>query len=253
LPPLLAAGLWWGLGRRTALSWLCLLCWTGVALHVAYDVITPWGTMLLYPFSLERFALDWLFIVDFVTWVAPVAAAVVAWRRPAWSRRAAVAFLAGIALYAVFSGVVHGAVVDVTSRAERGAGRGIGEIEAFPELGAPFRWQGLAMATPIGPGSEIRRYAVTGLPPGARLEARIPRGFDEPWAQRALATDDGQAYLWWARVPVARIIPKADHVEVTLADLRFTRRVVPSAATWGPFSVQFTFDRRTGILRDVEW
>jgi inner membrane protein len=67
LPPILAGALWWGLGRRTALGWLLLLCWAGAILHVLYDLFTSWGTMLLYPFSVDRLALDWIFIVDLVT------------------------------------------------------------------------------------------------------------------------------------------------------------------------------------------
>jgi inner membrane protein len=252
LPPLLALGLWWGL-RRTRFGWLCLVCWAGAALHVAYDLVTPWGTILLYPFSLDRYALDWLFIVDFVTWGVPVTAVVAAWRRPARSRAAAALFLVGIALYAGFSGLVHRAVVGATVNAERQAGQPIGEVQAFPQLGAPWRWQGLAVAPLTVAAPWISRYGVTGLPPEGRLEDRIPRGFDDPWARRAFATADGQAYLWWARVPLARVVARDERVVVTLADLRFSRTIVPTTETWGPFSVRFTFDRASGTLREIQW
>ncbi|HYO47910.1 MAG TPA: metal-dependent hydrolase, partial [Gemmatimonadota bacterium] len=47
LPLVLAAGLWWAYGGRTRFDWLALVCACGVALHLLYDVVTPWGTMLL--------------------------------------------------------------------------------------------------------------------------------------------------------------------------------------------------------------
>ena len=59
LPVALAAGLWWAYGGRTRFGWLALVSTCGVAMHLLYDVVTPWGTMLLYPLSAERFARTW--------------------------------------------------------------------------------------------------------------------------------------------------------------------------------------------------
>jgi len=36
----------------------------GMLLHIVTDVITAYGTVVLYPLSQRRFALDWLFILD---------------------------------------------------------------------------------------------------------------------------------------------------------------------------------------------
>lgn len=261
LPPLLAAALWWGLGRRTPLRWLLAACWLGTSLHVLYDLLTSWGTLLLYPFSLDRFALDWINIVDPMTWLAPIAALVVARRRPDLSRAAALGFLAAVAAWALAAGALHRSVVTSVAKAEQGAGRPVAEAFAFPRLGAPFHWRGLAVGPPGpegGPASgQITRYPVSGILPALGAPERIERGFDDPWVARALATPAGQAYLWWAEVPVASVDSTGDaargEITVTLADLRYTRTLAPAAEVWTPLALRITFDPETGEVRDVRW
>ena len=93
-----------GYGGRTRFLWFALICAAGVAMHLVYDLVTPWGTMLLYPFSAERFALDWLFIVDLVTWALPAGVLVVSRRRPSRGR-------AAVAVWAVWTSVGRGSDV----------------------------------------------------------------------------------------------------------------------------------------------
>jgi len=253
LPWLLAGGLAWAYSGRTRFRWLLLLGYVGVGLHMVYDVVTSWGTMLLYPFSFARLSLDWIFIVDPVTWLAPIMALVVAWRRPARSRAAALAFLACVGAWAALSGAVHAAAVREVARADRAAGRDVREAFAFPAPGSPWRWRGFAVAP--AESLEVARYAVSGLPPAARDPAFVARGFGDPWVARALDTRAGQAYLWWAEVPVASVdsTGSSGAVTVSLADLRYVRSVVPTAEMWSPFSLRITFDRATGELREVRW
>ncbi|CAN5128258.1 MAG: metal-dependent hydrolase [Gemmatimonadetes bacterium] len=258
LSPVLALGLWWGYGRRTGLAWFCLLAYCGVALHILYDLVTSWGTMLLYPFSLTRFALEWLFIVDPVTWALPCLAVLAAWRFPNRARAAAVLFLALLAAYGAASGFLHARARQEVARAESAAERPAAEVAAFPLFGAPLRWNGLATAPARAPEPRIARYAVTGIPPAARLVNRLDRGFENRWAARALATRAGQGYLWWARVPVARVGtapgPSGDPARVVvLQDLRYSATVIPTVETWTPFALRFHFDSESGRLRGVEW
>lgn len=253
LPPLLAAALWWGLDRRTSLRWLVVLCWAGAFLHVLYDLLTSWGTMLLYPFSVARLALHWIFIVDLATWVLPCLAILAAWRRPERSRAAAVLFLAALAVYAALAGLAHREVRQAVVEAEREQGRAVAESYALPLFGAPWRWQGIAVAPQSAPEPRLARYSVSGIPPRVDPPERIVRGFDDPWVRRALATPPGQAYLWWSAVPVARVETGPDSVAITLSDLRFHRTIIPTSETAAPFSLRFAFDPATGTLRDVAW
>jgi inner membrane protein len=253
LPLLLAAGLWWGYGGRTRFDWLALVCACGVSLHLLYDVVTPWGTMLLYPFSAERYALDWLFIVDFVTWALPIAALLAAHWRPTLGRTAVVAWMLALSTYCAAAAIAHRNAIAQVVGAEQDAGRAIVEAFAFPGPGAPWRWNGVAISPSTVAEPRIAMYRVRGLPPRATLTGHVARAFDDPWVMAALATRPGQAYLWWARVPVAAVGREDDEVAVTLTDLRYTRTILPTAETWTPFAIRFRFDERTGRLIDVTW
>lgn len=251
LPLLLAAGLWWGYGGRTRFGWLVLLCGCGVALHLVYDLTTSWGTMLLYPLSPRRYALDWLFIVDLVTWVVPIAVLVVAHARPARASAAAVAGMAALLVYGTAAGLIHRSAIDAIVAAE--APRPVGEAVVFPRFGAPLRWQGLVVAPAGAEEPGIGSYHLRGIPPEPVLAGRVDRAFGDPWVAAALASRAGQAYLWWARVPVASVAREGKDVTVTLRDLRYSRTLVPTAESWAPFDIQFLFDARTRRLIEVRW
>jgi inner membrane protein len=253
LPVALAAGLWWAYGGRTRFGWLALVSAAGVALHLVYDVVTPWGTMLLYPFSSERFGLDWLFIVDFVTWALPVGVLVVSRCQSERGRAAVVVWLLTLLVYGASAAGINREAVSAVIEAEGVAGREVAEAIAFPRLGAPWRWSGVAVAPLEEPEPRIAVYRVRRIPPEAAPMDRIDRRFDDPWVARALATREGQAYLWWARVPVADV-ERADGVAVvTLRDLRFGPAVIPAAESWTPFAIRLRFEERSGRLIDVSW
>lgn len=253
LPLALAAGLWWGYGRRTRFRWLALVCACGVALHLVYDVVTPWGTLLLYPFSADRYSLDWLFIVDFVTWALPVAGLVLSRAWPARARAVTAAWLVALLVYAAGAGLVHENAAAAVVDAERGTGRPVAEAFVFPRLGAPWRWSGVTAAPRSEAEPRISMYRVSGIPPQATPLGRIERGFDDPWVAAALATRPGQAYLWWSRAPVAATQRASGEAIVTIRDLRYSRTLVPTAETWTPFTIRFRFEERSGELIEVEW
>ena len=253
LPLALAAGLWWAYRGRTRFGWLALLCACGVALHLLYDLTTSWGTMLLYPFSARRYALDWLFIVDLVTWAVPIAVLVGSRVRPERARVAVAGGMLALFAYGGVSAVVHRDAVAAIVAAERASGMGVAEAAVFPRFGAPFRWHGVVVATPGTGEPRIATYEVRGIPPAPALAGRLPRSFDDPWVAAALASRAGQAYLWWARVPVATAAREGDEVVVTVRDLRYSRTLVPTAESWTPFDIRFRFDTRTRRLIEVRW
>ncbi|HUP19184.1 MAG TPA: hypothetical protein VM778_04430, partial [Gemmatimonadota bacterium] len=174
------------------------------------------------------------------------------WRRPAQGRRAAAAFVGGLVLYAALAGALHSRAARATARAELAAGRPAAEVHVIPRPGAPLRWNAFAVAAEAAE-PRIAGYEVAGIPPEARLAARFERGLDDPWVARALATRDGQAYLWWARVPAATTRVEPHAVTVRIRDLRYTRTIVPTVETWAPFELRFRFDPATGALLDTRW
>src|SRR5262245_23818797 len=50
--------------ERRYTAWIAA-CLVALVSHQLLDLITSYGTIILYPFSQERFFLDWVFILDF--------------------------------------------------------------------------------------------------------------------------------------------------------------------------------------------
>lgn len=61
---LLPASAFFFFSRLKNFSLLWLIAYLGIILHICFDVITSFGTRLLAPLSSERYALDWMFIID---------------------------------------------------------------------------------------------------------------------------------------------------------------------------------------------
>ena len=135
------------------LAWLCagfgrrreyvkpffIVCAAALAVHVAGDLITPFGTMLLEPLSDRRFALSTTFIIDL--WFSGIAlAGVVAtvllprWRLPAL---ASLALLCG---HVVFSSVQHDRALEAGLARAAANGWSDAKVTAVPRPVSPFNW-----------------------------------------------------------------------------------------------------------------
>ena len=71
--------------RRFTFGGAAALCLLAMAAHVFFDWINSFGVVFLYPFSMRRFELAWVFIIDLVLWallLAPWAAGLIKRTRP---------------------------------------------------------------------------------------------------------------------------------------------------------------------------
>ena len=114
----------------------------GIAIHIAGDLFTAYGTMVLAPFSHERFALPFTFIIDpyFTAIIVIGLVAVMPARR---SRYPAVIALAILGCYVGFQGILHSRALRV-GEAYAGAqqlDRTAGEVHAVPQPLSPFNWK----------------------------------------------------------------------------------------------------------------
>src|SRR6266567_5858474 len=62
---LLGALLLWGFLREHTYWHLVLWTYLGVVLHIAMDVLTPYGTQVFWPFTARRYTADAVFILDY--------------------------------------------------------------------------------------------------------------------------------------------------------------------------------------------
>jgi inner membrane protein len=141
LMPLWAVGLAWLLAKlvRHPGGWRSLygLCVAALALHVAADLITSFGTMILAPFSSWRAALGTTFIIDL--WFSGIIVAgllfCLYFRR---SRIPAVAALGVLAAYVALQFVLRERALDFA--AAHALAHGMKEAQAIPRPVSPFNW-----------------------------------------------------------------------------------------------------------------
>ncbi|SOD42084.1 metal-dependent hydrolase [Nitrosovibrio sp. Nv4] len=112
----------------------------GIAIHIAGDVFTAYGTMLLMPFSSHRFAIPFTFIIDpyFTGIIATGLAAVMI--KPQ-KRHAAVIACLVLGCYVGFQGILHSRAVTIGETYAENHGLMEAEVHAFPQPLSPFNWK----------------------------------------------------------------------------------------------------------------
>ena len=234
-------------GGWRELYWPCAL---GILAHIAGDVITIYGTKLLFPLSDQAFALGWSFDVNpylaFLTAAGFVATLV--WRPVP----AAATTLAAIVAFLVALSLLREQALAVARDYARASGFERAAVYALPQPLSPFHWS-LIVA-----GERGYRVAHLGLlarqpvdiPPDAPLLCRMAAGYrpqsalqwveylrfgDEPslaleaWEDRQLAP-----FRRFATLPVLyRIDRDDDALCVWFTDLRHALPALPPSFRYG--------------------
>ena len=220
------------------------LCVAGMALHVAGDLITPFGTAILWPLSGRRFSLESTFVVDPLV-TAPLAAGLLAGVR--WGRRrTALAALAVAAAVVALEWGLRQRALGIARAHAAALGLPPERARALPQPLSPLRWK-LVVETPtgyevahvrLGAGGVAQaaagdgwlgRFASAYRPPGMlRWEpAEHPgRGRRHPLAAAAWARPELEGFRRFAGLPfvLGTGADAAGRACVWLSDLRF---VVP--------------------------
>jgi inner membrane protein len=192
IPTALAVALpvWWLSGRKNFRP-LLALSMAGVAGHVLCDTINAFGVMPLYPFSLKRWQLDWVFIVD-VVFTAILLVAVIAARK----LRSAVPARAGLATlvsYVALCGVLHAVALRRVERAATLLGWRDARVAALPAFPWAAKWEGFVVS-PDG----IHEVGINFLGSERVFHLETLSADDR---RKLEASPDGRAFLWFARVP----------------------------------------------------
>jgi inner membrane protein len=243
-----------GVKRRQAFGRLAVVSGLGLLSHILLDWVTSWGTMFFAPLSWDRYALDWVFILDFVLSglliLGLVSTRALTKRSDAWGRRAARVALVAAAGYVGLCAQRHHEAEAIGARlAPPGALR----CAALAQPLSPNRWllisdDGVALrvhyvdlgrrageSEPAPPLEVFERLGIAemgALPFLRQLDAPyrspddprtrlIPKA-DGPLARRVL--DEGMNGIFgrFARFPAAReTAGPGGGVNVTLRDARF--------------------------------
>ena len=197
----------------------------GLLLHIAFDYVTSYGTMVLQPFSNYRASLDVLFIIDPYLDLILITGLILGWRVMAWPplgyRIGAVALAAYMALNIGLLGMGH---LQAARWAER-EGIAAEEIAVLPVPFSPLH----RVAIVRGAESVHRAplYALEGVNGTSEVFQFAPADarLADFWDRRA-----GRIYRWFARFPV--IVPDAPEGDrdLLIQDLRFDIR--PDGLGW---------------------
>jgi inner membrane protein len=158
----------------------------GVLTHIALDLPTSFGTMIFTPFSQERYALNWIFIIDPMYSSIILLALAVAYRKPQWARTAAVVGMGGLVLYLGMAAAMHEAARARFTRAVEADGVTALRVEAYP----------------------------------MRLDHYLKPKQDGLFTTAA-ELEEVQAFLEFARFPWMTVRQDAEHTVLEYYDLRF--------------------------------
>lgn len=223
-----------------------------LGIHILGDLVTAFGTMVLAPFSDERFALSTTFIIDLWFSGILVAGLVACWclRR---SRLPAIVALLVLCGYVSFQWLQRDAAIEVARSYAMEQGLEDYEASALPRPVSPFNWMVIVRQADayhyafVNLRRDRPREAAAGDGFIARLDAvyvpvssarweRIPR-FGDP-GQRAIAREAWELpefgfFRWFAAYPVLAAIEGAGEPStcVWFRDLRF---FTPGRGAW-PF------------------
>lgn len=227
----------------------------GIAVHIAGDVFTAYGTLLLAPLSDQRFSWPFTFVIDpyFSVIVAGGLAAAMFW--PERRRLAAIA-LTLLAGYVSFQGVLHSRAVKVGEVYAATHGLTGATVHALPQPLTPFNWKIIVSHNdvhhqalvnlwrtrrPIPPGPEagILQKIATGYQPVAAATWKHYGRFGTTPSQAAL-TREAWGQEVFADFRRFAMFPALDHVESTgnricvwFFDLRFTVASLPPSFRYG--------------------
>jgi inner membrane protein len=236
LPPLLVGAMvlfdrWQGRrGTRPGgrlpvhVGWLFALAYIGWVSHPLLDFMNTYGIRLLMPFSDRWFYGDTLFIIDVWLWTALGLGVWLSGRR----RRRGASHPGAPALISLFLTSVYtiamGASSLVAERITREAAEAQGHgpvrtVVASPVPVNPFRRE-VVFGTDDAYGFGILSWTPS---PRLQLEPNLTaRNMDDPAIAEARKVKAVADFLYWSRLPFAKVERRADGTIVTISDARYS-------------------------------
>lgn len=237
LPPLLVGAILlfdrWQFRRGTRpierlplhVGWLFGLAYAGWVSHPLLDLMNTYGIRLLMPFSERWFYGDTLFIIDLWLWLALLVGVWLSRRRRrrelARPGQPALFSLGAVAIYTTTMGVSSVAAERIAREAAEAGGHGpIRTVVASPSPLNPFRRE-IAFGTDVAYGFGTLHWTPS---PKLRLEpGLIAKNMNDPAVAEARQVKAIGDFLYWARLPFARIEHQPDATVVTISDARYSR------------------------------
>lgn len=275
LLPLWAFVVAWLFGRFSGLGWRpwFLPAALGLAIHIVGDLITAYGTMILYPFSDWRPALSLSYVVDPYFTAIIVAGLVAALYRPDRGRAAGVTALLCLGAYVGLQGGLQQRAVGLGEAYVQARELGEASARVLPQPFSPGHWtvvvsEGDAHHTAwvrVLPGRSLvevlpatgpvgRMAASYRHEPRWRVHARFGTDPREATLAREAWTRDGfRPFRRFARFPALHEVETTDAGECAwFMDLRFMLPELPPSFVFGKCrdhpDAPWRLERRRGAL-----
>lgn len=221
--PVLAAALAWLLCRRYPQQrWSVLfgLSGLGIALHLLFDLVNSFGVVILWPFTLHRFELSSVFIVDLCIWGITLLPLVAAFRLRS-DRAKELAYRVSLGALGIYVALCLAASTRAKSLVREELARKRVEASALRVFPEPLGPQRFRVAARIGRDWNV--YLCSLLWNSAELRAVVPSDDAAPRVAQIRSTPRGEMLDRFMSAPVWTVHPDG---AVDVYDLRFSNLVL---------------------------
>lgn len=245
---LVPAGLFWRFSAFKNLKALWMTATIGIFIHIFFDLITSFGTMIFLPISDKRYALDWMFIID--PFFTGLLALILLFGRILKTYSTIVIRL-GVMLvlsYLTIEAASHAFALRKLESSLADKGISSRYVSALPQPFNIFRWNGLAQTQD---GVVQAFYSVF----DDSLALTHQRSMYDEFVQKAMQQDQTSRYLTFARHPLVSVSTTGGERVVELRDMQFSidamilqmfdRKEAPP-----PFVFRYTF-AADGTIKNV--
>lgn len=213
---LLLAGIF-RLGFRVRNFWAFFgICLIGNLVHVFFDLMTSFGTQLFYPFSTQRYSLDWLFLLDGVVTASLLAPLIIMKGRPHRALPAARIGLAVLALYLTMAAINHHVALQRFKASLQQRGISYAQVAVLPRPFGPFRFSGLAQQEGVIYRAQLSLFS-SQVTDWQKFASSIPNRY----VLAARNLEEVKFYRWFARFPLETYTASGSQHVVEYMDLRF--------------------------------
>ena len=210
---------------------------SGLLLHILFDLVTSYGTMVFMPFSRRRALFDVLFVIDPYLDLILIGGLVLGWKvwRPDGYRMGVAALAAYMAFNVTVSGITY---LNLNRWA---AERGLKAAAAVPVPFSPLHRRGIAVGEEEWHEVPVSLFSGVADSPNTFRSALAEPRLEPLWERR-----DGRIYRWFARFPA--IVASDEGTRMFLIhDLRFGIRA--DALGWlGSLALQTALDHNPQFL-----
>jgi inner membrane protein len=228
--------------ERRYVPWIAAL-WVALFSHLLLDLITSYGTVVLYPFSKMRFYYDWVFIIDLYLTGMILLFLILSRLKVSRSEMLARTGLLLVVCYIGFCALNHSLAVSRLREAASKNQLSYDAVAAIPQPLSPFVWSGI-----IDAGTHYYQVLFndfqTPAPPFEVYNKTTGSFFEE----KARESDYGALYYWFARYPVVNERVQANRHIIEFSDLRFYIQVHHFPVR-KPFVLRIILDDSGNILQ----